>query len=896
MRVVPPVQLHQSRTGAGEPFQLAGRGDAVRSAMSAVERHGGAVIVGPEGIGKTALANHVARASGQGFHVVHIRGSAVSARTDYGPLNWLLCELPESVLSNPVQVLRGLKAHLARLAEGRRTLLVVDNAHELDPLSQTVTVQLARQSVVALLATTPDLLRCGEEMVRLWSDGMIRRIDLGPLETCEAQALMEGVAGGRLSALAVRTVWADTQGNPLFTSLLCKDQIAAGRIQDRGGTWTLTGPLTYSGEISDWMESWYRGLPEQERRIVELASLCPGLPIETLLQVADPDSLDNLEERGVLLVGPGEGAVSLREPLYARLVAGLIPVGRSFDLWQEIMDTDPDLSAFSDAPAKAYARWSASSGNTLPAELARRACAAANRAGEPETALKISAAVDSPTPGLILERARALAAADRQREAERDLGALAEHPDAGSAVPALLELAAIGRRLPHPALEPRVALQQAAAASEALQEPERREMRHRILVAEATLAVQDADLAALPEGLEALSKDRSVPETVRFTGRVCRAQALALAGRTDEARDEASVLWADLQAAGGLPEVVGSDVLTGILCTYVLSGDLTHALELLNGSARLRSLDTYLSSWMELPAGVVLALSGRPDAALESLLPALRQLEVRDPQELLPLAFAATAYSYAANQDWDRMGEYLAAAPEFRCRPAAHIAAATRFFLTAAVLARKPDRASAAALTDQGVQAKVQGCYPEAVLCFATAAVYGDGRAAALLESTAGEGEGTNAGMWRSLGAGLRQRSGRMLSDVARQLLHLGHFGLGHKTALAAHDAAVASKDRDGARRARSVANECYRFLAEANGIARRLASLSEFERDLAVRAAAGESSVRLGNALHLSPRTVDWHLGRIFQKLYVSGRAELRRLLGDDPGTQQPGKGGEYK
>ena len=224
------------------------------------------------------------------------------------------------------------------------------------------------------------------------------------------------------------------------------------------------------------------------------------------------------------------------------------------------------------------------------------------------------------------------------------------------------------------------------------------------------------------------------------------------------------------------------------------------------------------------------------------------------------------------------------------------IAAATRYFQASAVLAWKSDPVSAATLTEQGVQAKAQGCYPEAVLCFATAAVYGSGRAAVLLESAAAAGEGANADMWRSLGAGLRQRSGKMLCQAAQQLLCLGHFGLGYKTALAANDAALAGKDRDLARRARSVANECYRFLAEANSIARRLAALSEFERGLAVRAASGESSVRLGNALHLSPRTVDWHLGRIFQKLHVSGRAELGRLLGDEPGSRPPAPDGEDK
>ena len=69
-------------------------------------------------------------------------------------------------------------------------------------------------------------------------------------------------------------------------------------------------------------------------------------------------------------------------------------------------------------------------------------------------------------------------------------------------------------------------------------------------------------------------------------------------------------------------------------------------------------------------------------------------------------------------------------------------------------------------------------------------------------------------------------------------------------------------------------------MLLAANSVPDPVPDLSEFERGLALGAAAGESSSHLAARLHLSPRTVDWHLGRIFSKLRVSGRAELRECL----------------
>ena len=44
--------------------------------------------------------------------------------------------------------------------------------------------------------------------------------------------------------------------------------------------------------------------------------------------------------------------------------------------------------------------------------------------------------------------------------------------------------------------------------------------------------------------------------------------------------------------------------------------------------------------------------------------------------------------------------------------------------------------------------------------------------------------------------------------------------------------------------------------------------------------AARGRSSVELGEQMNLSPRTVDWHLGKIYSKLHVSSRTELAELL----------------
>ena len=52
--------------------------------------------------------------------------------------------------------------------------------------------------------------------------------------------------------------------------------------------------------------------------------------------------------------------------------------------------------------------------------------------------------------------------------------------------------------------------------------------------------------------------------------------------------------------------------------------------------------------------------------------------------------------------------------------------------------------------------------------------------------------------------------------------------------------------------------------------------------KDAAVGAASGQTNPEIGALLFLGPRTVEWHLSKIFGKLGVSSRKELRAALSD--------------
>jgi DNA-binding CsgD family transcriptional regulator len=57
---------------------------------------------------------------------------------------------------------------------------------------------------------------------------------------------------------------------------------------------------------------------------------------------------------------------------------------------------------------------------------------------------------------------------------------------------------------------------------------------------------------------------------------------------------------------------------------------------------------------------------------------------------------------------------------------------------------------------------------------------------------------------------------------------------------------------------------------------------LTAQERQVASRARDGYSNSEIGAELFLSPRTVEWHLRKVFTKLGITSRRQLREALPD--------------
>jgi DNA-binding CsgD family transcriptional regulator len=83
---------------------------------------------------------------------------------------------------------------------------------------------------------------------------------------------------------------------------------------------------------------------------------------------------------------------------------------------------------------------------------------------------------------------------------------------------------------------------------------------------------------------------------------------------------------------------------------------------------------------------------------------------------------------------------------------------------------------------------------------------------------------------------------------------------------------------------ARLWADRARDELSQLGGRARVTGVLTETERRIAERVAAGRSNAEVAGELFLSPKTVEWNLSKIYRKIGVRSRAELAAKLARRP------------
>jgi DNA-binding CsgD family transcriptional regulator len=406
--------------------------DNVRAGQSAV-----LVVRGEAGIGKTALLRYGARQA-SGFRVAQVAGVEAEMELPFAAVHQLcarmfdrLDELPKPQ-RDALRVALGLSSGdapdrflvalavlslLAATAEERPLLCLVDDAQWLDGASEQVLGFVARRLLAESVAIVFAVRETGTRRVFA---GM-PELPLRGLDEKDSRALLASAMPGRLDHPVRDRIVAETRGNPLALLELPRGTSAA---QLAGGfEFTAAGDLP--GHVEDHYLARVRELPEATQRLLLLAAADP---------VGDATLVWRAAERlriGTSALGPAEGSglleigarVRFRHPLVRSAVyraASLSDRQRVHEALAQV--SNPQI----DADRRAWHRALAAPGldDDVAAELEHSAGRAQTRGGLAAAAAFLERAASltvDPAP----RARRALAAAQAKHQAGAPDAALA---------------------------------------------------------------------------------------------------------------------------------------------------------------------------------------------------------------------------------------------------------------------------------------------------------------------------------------------------------------------------------------------------------------------------------------------------------------------------------------
>ena len=369
-------------------WAFAGRDELIEQVNTALRaRTGrGVVLAGGPGVGRSRLAAEAARTSGAVQRVVGTRCGAALPFSAFAGLR-----APGGRSGDPI---REVTAALRRPPGQERAVLVVDDAHLLDPQSAALVHHLAVRREVRLVVTVRDGEPAPDAVVALWKDDLLRRLEVPPLTSDDLTRVLESALSGHVEARAVRRLTAIAGGD----LRMIKELVLAGTLTLRDGVWGWQGGPAINGRVRELVANRLGDLDAGEWEALTYLAFGAPLAPGTLSRLAGPETVERLEAKGLLTSGGGAP--------YAEVIRAMCGPVRAMRVSRTLAEAGPD-----DARA---ALWRLDGG--LPADpialltacrtaiaaldvpLATRLGQAALAAGADEAAL--TAALGAPPSGL----------------------------------------------------------------------------------------------------------------------------------------------------------------------------------------------------------------------------------------------------------------------------------------------------------------------------------------------------------------------------------------------------------------------------------------------------------------------------------------------------------------
>ncbi|MEZ2389774.1 LuxR C-terminal-related transcriptional regulator [bacterium RCC_150] len=851
----------------------------------------GVVVIGPPGVGKATFARSVEARINSRMHVVHVHGTP-DAGTPFGSLAHLVARLPAETADSPAAVIHGISQVVASDAAGRPVLLVLSELPALDSMSTAVLVHLLISGTAKILVTVRQVTDMPEDLIRLLKDGLLDEVELRVFSRSEVSKLLTGVLGKRVTATAASALHASSGGNPLALQAIVTEQLRSGNLHLAGQVWAMEGEIHLSSAeiLTDLVRSRLARESPETQEALELLALVRTAPLAVLLDVLDADVVAEMERSGYLRIEPsGARRVMLRDEYLGEVIRGWMDLPKRNELRRLAAGVIGSMSQDLDAESLlGFASSTLNCGEPLEPAVALAAAAAANRQFDPwfalECAQQISredkewvaaaqqrcvshvilaeheaavAALEDVTPGQ-LARLGAYEYADWVQEL---CGALLWVPGGHQRVPGLI--AEAGEDLARRAQEPDVDAAELERADAMLR------------LARFEFHVHQGEYLEVAEELEREYRDGTDLQHVLSCGSLLT-MAWAILGREMEAIELARELRHRIQRAKARPRL-HNWLSEGLFAALLCSGQWEECARMLTATLDQQPRNIhYLGGAAELALGVAYTYAGRSAVAIDTLLGAQAQLEIRRNYYGPALAYSALAFAYAQAGDVRESRTFLELAGKGEGETAWFPAWMAEFCVK---MARRwlKDPGAKQSLIDSARRDLEKGRITTASISLFGATVHGTEEELLLLEEVSSRRQGKMAAVNRMVAEGSRKKDPKMLLLAGSVAQELKLDAVESRCVVLALDIARESGDSASARLAQQRLDRLVGTLPVLPLTPHTYGpELTERERQVAKMASQGLSNKEVATQLQVSVRTVEGHLYQIFTKMGISSRSEL--------------------
>jgi DNA-binding CsgD family transcriptional regulator/tetratricopeptide (TPR) repeat protein len=880
---------------------LARNADAerVRNELLAPGRMG-VVITGDRGVGKSLVGRTALAGLDSDVYTLQLRSSGPGAATPYGCLAFTLARLPQSSLGSPTAILHGITSLIRNDAAGRTCVILLDNAGALDELSTGVLLNLLQTRTARLIATVQRTTDLPPDFYWLITSGRLAEVRLANLTEVETLEVLQGVLGQRVSSALANQMHQLVGGSPTLLQAVVSEQIERGNLVLSGSVWTLLDEVVLDGRtaLEDIVRARYARESPLAREVIDVLSCARTMPLARLARMYGPAVIADMEDAGQIVIDRTDRhLVSLGDRYLGDIVRNWLSVERRLELRDKVPGHQQhELGELTVEDLLAYAAWTHDCQAQLAPAHALAAASAAVKLFDPKFALKCASGLNPGdrewAEGQLQKSAaylqlglphQAMAALDDVSQTQVNaLGAdaFAEFVAAKADCMAWLEDRA--GMVPELIRQARIRLRELSGAGPAARPDELSRAALCLDLCEFNYLSFIGEFQPMMERLKAAAAADvdDIDPVYRLRTSLILMEALCMTGKELEARTLMREIGGQMGEWSHVPRI-RENFAWRSFNVLLLSGHWRQSIDMLKDASGRAGHGLHSgSAATDLAVGLAYVYAGRGYMALDPLLAAIAQLEVRSSLHSLRQAYAAAAFAYAQTGNSMQASVYLDRARSADGPARFVISSSTEFCMDMASRWLGDPEAKDRLVRSAEAHFK-KGRYTLAGICMLGATVNGTAKDFHFMEDIAGLRQGPLAELSRTIAIGSRKKNAAIMLEAAEQAVALELDAVQARCAALAFDFAKAAGMTGTANVAYSMLESLSDSVPALPVLPRNKGPLlTDRERQIATLAGNGVSNKDIALEIGISVRTVEGHLYQVFTKLGVSSRSDLLGLI----------------